>query len=277
MKKCYLGIICLLYALIIVYVWFSNSLRNFLAPNMQIYLKCSFIPLIIMGLILIVNKGHYKFKVSDLVLLLPLFMLIMAGDGRLSSNFAKNRMTTFKVNEKVSNKNEKKDNTNIVVTPKLDIEVEEDNKVEEYNFSNPYFDITDKSYDVLANYITFEKKATKYIGKTIRVRGFAVTDAEYLSNDYFAIGKYAITCCAADANFSGFIVKYDKSKIENNKWYMIEGVIEEGIYNKNEKIQVIRVINLTEIDGKKEEQYVYPCYAYDDGVCTELHKYDLEY
>ena len=26
-----------------------------------------------------------------------------------------------------------------------------------------------------------------------------------------------------------------------------------------------------------EEQYVYPCYAYDDGLCAEVTKYNLDY
>lgn len=39
----------------------------------------------------------------------------------------------------------------------------------------------------------------------------------------------------------------------------------------------IRIINLKEIDAKEENQYVYPCYAYDNGLCAETKKYNLEY
>ena len=37
----------------------------------------------------------------------------------------------------------------------------------------------------------------------------------------------------------------------------------------------VKVINIKEIDGSKEEQYVYPCYAYDNGSCSIMDKYDL--
>lgn len=42
-------------------------------------------------------------------------------------------------------------------------------------------------------------------------------------------------------------------------------------------IMSVVVINIKEIDDKDEEQYVYQCYAYDNGMCRELTKYNLEY
>ena len=53
--KRFLGFICLLYAGIIIYVKLSNNLNNYLAPNMQMYILLSIIPLIIMGLVMILN------------------------------------------------------------------------------------------------------------------------------------------------------------------------------------------------------------------------------
>lgn len=38
----------------------------------------------------------------------------------------------------------------------------------------------------------------------------------------------------------------------------------------------IKVINIKEISSKDEEQYVYPCYAYDSGSCEAISKYDLD-
>ena len=56
MKKRFLGIICLLYSGIIGYVWFSDKLKNYLAPQMQIYIKIAIIPLLIIGLVMLVIK-----------------------------------------------------------------------------------------------------------------------------------------------------------------------------------------------------------------------------
>ena len=106
MKK-YLGFICLLYSLIIIYVWTTDILKNFLAPQMQIYLKIALIFLIIIGMVLIFNnKVNYKFKISDLVLLLPLIMLILSGDGRLTASLAQNRTNNFNKENIIINKND---------------------------------------------------------------------------------------------------------------------------------------------------------------------------
>ena len=80
------------------------------------------------------------------------------------------------------------------------------------------------------------------IGKTIRVKGFVLKDNQYIPDGYFAIGKYEISCCAADATFTGFIAKYDKSNIKKNKWYEIEGVLDK--LNEKNKVMYINVINI---------------------------------
>ena len=101
MKK-FLGIICLIYSGIIAYVWIFNEIKNFLAPTMQIYLKVSLFPLVVIGLVLYFEEHiHYKFKVTDIILLLPIIMFVFAGNGRLSASFATNRMN---FSNKVSSK-----------------------------------------------------------------------------------------------------------------------------------------------------------------------------
>lgn len=273
MKKRFLGIICLLYSSIILYVWLSEQLKNFLAPNMQIYLKVSLLPMLIMSLIMLFNdKVNYKFKISDLVLILPIIMLILTQDGKLSMTLANNRVTNLNSSQKINN------DENIEFEEETKI-IEEDinNEQEEYDFSNPYFDVVDASYTNLSDYITYAPKAQEYVGKTIRVRGFTIKEGFYLKKGYFAIGKYAISCCVADADFTGFIAKYDMDKIKDNTWYEIEGVLENSKDSEDYDIMYIKVINIKEIDAKEEEQYVYPCYAYDNGSCFEISKYNLEY
>ena len=95
MKK-FLGLICIIYSVIIGYVWIFDKLKNFLAPNMQIYLKLSLPLLLIMGIMLLKEKKD-KFKISDLILLLPIVMIIFASDGKLSSQIAINRSSKPKV------------------------------------------------------------------------------------------------------------------------------------------------------------------------------------
>ena len=93
---------------------------------------------------------------------------------------------------------------------------------------------------------------------------------------HFGIGKYLISCCAADSSFGGFMAKInDLSKIKDNTWYEMEGVLELGRDTYNQKILVINVVNYKKINGDNEELYMYPCYAYGDGSCSEVVKYNL--
>lgn len=264
MKK-FLGFICLLYASIIIYVKLTNTLNNYLAPNMQMYILLSIIPLIIMGLVMIINnKINYKFRLSDLILLLPVIMLIISGDGKLSMGLANNR-SNFKSPNKVVEKNKQEEKI-------VEEDIEEVSK-EEYDFSKVDFDVKDESYTMLVDYLTYGTNNKKFIDKTVRISGFTVIKNNFIPNGYFAIGKYAVSCCAADASFIGLISKYDTSKIKDNTWYEMEGILKEGKDKEGIDILYLKVINMKEI--KEEEQYVYPCYVYGDDKCMELNKYNL--
>lgn len=277
MSKKYLGFICLLYSGIFGYVVFFDQLKLFLAPGMQIYIKLSIIPLLFIGFVLLLNyKIQYRFKVSDLVLILPLLLWILAGDGRLSSSFAVNRTTNLNMEGQVKSiekKEEKIEEEIEVASPEIDPSKEK----EVVSVSQIDFDVVDSSYSGLANYLTYGNKAYLYKGKTIRVRGFALKSASFLPNGLAAIGKYEISCCAADAGFVGFFILYDHSKIIEDGWYEVEGVLEQGKDQYGTDIMYIKVQSLKEIRSTSEEQYIYPCYAYDDGACEFMTKYHLEY
>ena len=117
----------------------------------------------------------------------------------------------------------------------------------------------------------------KYVGKTIKFRGFAVDYSEYLPSGYVAIGKYYISCCAADAEFSGFVVKQDGYNISENSWYEVEGVLELAKDIDGYNIMTIVHKTIKKIKQGDESQYVYQCNNYGDGKCSNLLEYDLGY
>ena len=298
MRKRFLGIICLIYVALILYVKLTGNLGNYLAPQMQKYITWSVVPLLIIGLVICLNNHiSYKFKFTDIVLLLPIVMIIFAGDGRLTASLANNRNTLYKntSNKVVSNDEEQienKEESNTSQEEQTNEETsKEENKTEEknneeivtpepeYDFSTVDYDVVDASYSMLTGILTYPNlngyDINYFVGKKIRVKGFAVKNLQYLSNEYFAVGKYIITCCTADASFGGFFAKYDLNKIKENTWYEVEGVFDTVKDNDGYKALVINVINIKEIDGSKEEQYAYPCYSYDDGSCSALNNYDF--
>lgn len=299
MRKRFLGIICLIYVAVILYVKLTGNLGNYLAPQMQKYIIWSVFPLLIIGLVVCLNNHiSYKFKFADIILLLPIFMIIFAGDGRLTASLANNRNTLYKntSNKVISNdedQTKKKEEPNTNQEQQTNEEPsKEDNKKEEnnnekivtpepkYDFSTVDYDVVDASYSMLNTILTYPDMngydIDYFVGKKIRVRGFAVKKLQYMPTGYFSIGKYIISCCAADAGFGGFFAKYDLSKIKENTWYEAEGVLDKIKDNDGYNTLVINVINIKEIDGSKEQQYAYPCYAYDDGSCSVFNNYVFE-
>ena len=271
MSKRFLGIICLLYSGLITYMIITDNLKNYLAPNMQVYIKISIIPLVLMGLVLCLNnRVHYHFKVKDILLLLPIIMLIFAGDGRLTTIMASNRMGNYKNKTK-----EVKPIEPIEENEPIEEEIKTDEPIVEEFI--PDFDVVDETYNELANYITYPPRTDKLANKKIRVRGLSLKSASYLPSKYVMIGKYSITCCAADSEFIGFILDYNKDLVKNNTWYEVEGTLKEDKDASGYTIMVVKVTNIKEIDESKEEQYIYPCNNYGDGTCSEVLKYDLEY
>ena len=268
MRYKFLSLICFIYSFIIIYVYLTNKLNNYLAPNMQLYIIISCPIFIIIGVILLFNKTKSKFLFSDLFLIIPLIIIFLSGDGNLTTNIASNRTINFSKVGVVKKKNV--DNNKEVIN-------KDETDYSKIYFDKVDFDVVDKAYSVLADSLTFNSKPENLVGKTIRVKGFALLDDELVPKGYFGIGKYVISCCAADAGFGGFIARYDKpNEIKKDKWYQVEGVFEIAYDVYGNKIAAIHVVNLKSIKSDSERHYVYPCYSYDDK-CSVLDNYDFEY
>lgn len=261
MRKRFLGIIGLIYSIFIIYLLISKKINYFLAPKLQIYIKVSIIPFLITSIITIIKGNkHYKMKKSDILLLMPIIIFMNVGDGRFNSTLANNRINNYTKSKSMD---------------KVDDIIISDEELKKYNFNNPFFNVVDESYDILGNYITFEPSAKKFENKSIKVRGMLIKNNSYLPNGYFFIGKYSISCCAADANYVGFIVRHSLDKLKENNWYEVKGILKRGKDKEGYDVMYIYAVEIEEIDPKVENQYVYPCYSYDDGECKELDKYDL--
>jgi len=260
MKKIFLGVTCIIYSLIIFLILITNKLNNFIAPNMQKFTLMSLVLLLVIGFVLLISNGKEKFKISDIILLMPLLMLVISNDTTLSTNIAENRTNNYEFELKENDINE---------------EVEDNKIINEqiYDFTKVDFDIVDESYVGLTNYFTEVNTSSKYEGKTVRIRGF-IYDNDNIPEGYYVIGKYNITCCAADATFGGLFIKQNNEQLIPGHWYEIEGVLEKSEFT--DISLTLKVINYKTIDKNEEEYYVYACYVYDDGSCKELMKYNLD-
>ena len=247
----------------ILFLFFENKMNSFLIPKMQLYLSIAIIFLFLIGIILVFSNKKEKIIISDFLLVVPIMMFLFIGDGKFNINYASTR--SYVASSSNINKNNKK-------------EVEESSNTSlerEYTeLSNIEIEVEDESYAGLSDVITYSKNPEKIVGKTIRVRGFIIKNSSFIPDGTFGIGKYLISCCAADASFIGFIVKTDTSSIKENGWYEIEGVLDLGKDTYGSTIVVINMVNYKKIKSEKN-QYVYPCYSYGDGSCSEVLKYHL--
>ena len=262
MRKYFLGFVCFLYCVLITTVFIKGQMGHYLAPNMEKYLYVVVPCLLIIGIVLMFSKEKEAFDYKDIILFLPLAMLFLAGDGNLTIAHATNRSSSF---------NSIKDNEVISVEKEVF-----DESYSEYDFSNVDFEVVDESYSGLSDAIMYSRNPEKLVGRTIRLRGFTMKNHSFIPDGTIGIGKYLISCCAADASFVGFLVVGDISSLKNNTWYEIEGVLEMGKDSYGQTILLIRLVHSKAISSKGEEQYVYPCYSYGNGKCSEVTKYNFD-
>lgn len=144
-------------------------------------------------------------------------------------------------------------------------------KEEEKTIMN--IEIEDTNYMDLSDFITYSPKALKLEGSNITVKGFALLGESYVPDGYFVLGKYGISCCTADAMFTGFIVKTNTDIISNDSWFEINGKLVKGKDKEGYDILYIEPSEVKRINENSEESYVYPCYSYGDDNCQKLMKY----
>ncbi len=95
-----------------------------------------------------------------------------------------------------------------------------------------------------------------YAGKEISMLGFVYKEPG-MQSDQFALGRYVITCCSADASFAGFLCEYhNASDFKEGNWLTIRGTIKVGQYNGS-NIPVIMVSTFNKAEQGPENPYVY--------------------
>ena len=225
MKKTNYSIILIMYSMLFYILHFLNLTKKFLSPKIINYnLITVFIFLIIATYLL-------------LILFVPFLALFFIGDATLDTKVIKNKSTSLTF-----------------------AQVEDDNK-NIGNYDLEKIDLTIKDYNYVEASLEINNNPKNWYGKTVNIRGFVVREASYIPIGYFAIGKYYITCCAADATLVGFTVKSDNTmRVEDSGYYDIKGVFVKAKNQKGEDTIAIKAIKIEKV--KEEERQVYDCFAY---------------
>ncbi len=96
----------------------------------------------------------------------------------------------------------------------------------------------------------------RFIGKKIEISGF-VYRLEDLKEDQFVVGRFAMSCCSADASPYGVLVHFPKAvNYAKDEWVKISGTIQKATYAENE-IFAVKAVKVEKISAP-ESPYVYP-------------------
>ncbi|MEI7025365.1 TIGR03943 family putative permease subunit [Paenibacillus sp. y28] len=125
-------------------------------------------------------------------------------------------------------------------------------------YKQPVIRIPEDTY--LETLTTLDLFTDSFAGKTIEIEGFVYRN-EDMNNRQFVVGRFGISCCAADAAPVGLLVQYDGSaSFPQDTWVRATGTVIHTKYMDMDLIAV-QADTITAINAPKN-QYVYPNYEF---------------
>jgi G3E family GTPase len=92
-----------------------------------------------------------------------------------------------------------------------------------YSLDDPQITLEDEDYGIW--YLDIQEHPDRYVGKTITFKAQAMTGAK-LPKGTFVPGRNAMTCCAEDIRFFGFLCKYDRTRgLKKGEWVNVTAEI----------------------------------------------------
>ena len=92
-----------------------------------------------------------------------------------------------------------------------------------YSLDEPHIDLEDADYGIW--YLDIQDHPDRYVGKTITFKAQAMTGMR-LPRGTFVPGRNAMTCCAEDIRFFGFLCRYDRARsLKKGQWITVNARI----------------------------------------------------
>lgn len=107
----------------------------------------------------------------------------------------------------------------------------------DFDFENRVISISEENYlrdidEIFANPFSYENYS-------VSVKAFVYINDEFLSPDEFIEARLLMTCCANDVQPYGLVCRTkNRSELEKEEWYEIEGTIVIGEYNGKPEPQI---------------------------------------
>lgn len=255
------------YILIILFVILTGILGNLINPrqNIFVYICLGVFCLFIINKYLINNKKlikeknhenedscdcdhhehNHKLSISDVIYLLPIVLVLFINGGKLSASTINNRINTNISVSKTNNSGSSNASQTYYGDNTSDFNADSSTGID--------INVSDKNYvddlDEISNNID------KYVGKTIKVKGFIYRKQD-LSSNQFILSRLYMYCCVADTQLIGYLTNYDKvDTLGDDTWYEVTAKIEKAKVD-GDTVPQLNIVNINQID-KPGEQYVY--------------------
>ncbi|MEM7129743.1 MAG: TIGR03943 family protein [Chloroflexota bacterium] len=94
-------------------------------------------------------------------------------------------------------------------------------------------------------------------GDSVDVIGFVFRNKEHFAEDEFALTRYIVSCCVADASYVSLVTRGPQTEeFANDTWVRIQGHFEMGIFKGNDRI--ILIPDTIEPVPVPNQPYLYP-------------------
>ena len=278
-------LICFGLALIFARLLITGEIGLFLNPRFSPLIIFSTLLLIAMGLVQIWNLKrpplHRTGLLGGLLMSLPLITFLLAPPSALDASMAAKKgvsylaTETIRTEQKVLSREEKQVRTGekLPDQPAGDEYAEEPvessgstGESEATDDPNPYYAgiykrlktapvivVRDEEYiDIL---VTVEMYNDELKGKPIRLTGFVFRD-ENMPDGVVLLGRYTMTCCAADASVVGYFSKIPHSdQLKDGTWLEVEGKLSSTTI-EGSRVAMILVDSFKRVKAPKDP-YVY--------------------
>lgn len=121
-----------------------------------------------------------------------------------------------------------------------------------YDMKAPIVEIAEEDFGIF--YIDALDNTDRYVGKTIQFKGMVLKPGGFPKN-YFVPGRMAMTCCADDIAFLGFVCKTREARrLENKQWVKVTAEVKNEYWSDyNGKGPVLYAVSVEETEPAKEE------------------------
>ena len=124
-----------------------------------------------------------------------------------------------------------------------------------YSLEANHIELAPEDYGIW--YIDIQEHPERYVGKTISTVVMAMTSPK-LPKGTFIPGRNAMTCCADDIRFFGFLCKYDKSRtLKKGEWVRVNATIRWEHADVYEDEGVVLYANSVEKAERPGDELVY--------------------